>query len=64
MAQGLSYNVSKLHEFLFGEKDYGPSETVQTVSDYLEIYSGVPTVKLDEDMEDTTGESTDRKSVV
>lgn len=62
VAQGLSYNVSKLHEFLFGEKDYGPSETVQTVSDYLEIYSGVPTVKLDEDMEDTTGESTDYTS--
>lgn len=62
VAQGLSYNVSKLHEFLFGEKDYGPSETVQTVSDYLEIYSGVPTVKLDEDIEDTTDESTDYAS--
>ena len=62
VAQGLSYNVTKLHEFLFGVDNYDPSGTVQTISDYLENYSGVPTVKLEEDMEDTTDEPTNYAS--
>ena len=31
-AVGLEKNVSELHEFLFGEKDYQPSDTVQQIS--------------------------------
>lgn len=52
VAEGLSYNVSKLHEFLFGEKNYVPSDQVMEISDYLENYTGIPTVKLKEDMEE------------
>ena len=52
VAEGLSYNVSKLHEFLFDEEDYVPSDEVMEISDYLENYTGVPTVKLDEDIEE------------
>ncbi len=55
VANGLSYNVTKLHEHLFGEKDYIPSLQVQNISDYLENYTGIRTIKLDEDeTEDTT----------
>lgn len=54
VAQGLEYNVSKLHKFLFGEENYQPSETVQTISEYLINYTGIPTVKLDEDIEPET----------
>ena len=54
VAQGLEYNVSKLHKFLFGEENYQPSETVKTISDYLINYTGIPTVKLDEDIEPET----------
>ncbi|SEP76803.1 transcriptional attenuator, LytR family [Lachnospiraceae bacterium RM5] len=49
VAQGLSYNVTKLHKFLFDEDNYVPSDTVQTISDYLISYTGIPTVKLEED---------------
>ena len=31
-AVGLAKNVSELHEFLFGETDYQPSDTVQQIS--------------------------------
>lgn len=31
----LAQNVSKLHQFLFNETDYQPTETVQTVSDKI-----------------------------
>lgn len=51
VAQGLSYNVTKLHEFLFDEKNYVPSNTVNNISDYLETYTGIPTVRLPEDRE-------------
>ena len=54
VAQGLEYNVSKLHKFLFGEENYQPSETVKTISDYLINYTGISTVKLDEDIEPET----------
>ena len=49
VANGLSYNVTKLHEYLFGEKNYIPSLQVQNISDYLENYTGIPTIKLEED---------------
>lgn len=32
----LADNVKKLHEFLFGDSNYTPSETVQEYSDYIE----------------------------
>lgn len=32
----LSENVTKLHEFLFDEKDYLPSSTVEEYSEYIE----------------------------
>lgn len=52
VAGGLSYNVSKLHEFLFDEENYVPSDEVMEISDYLENYTGIPTIKLPEDEED------------
>ena len=65
VAEGLSYNVTKLHEYLFDEKGYEPSYTVEQVSDYLETYTGVPTVKLAEDREkeknDYSGYSSDEE---
>ncbi len=57
VAQGLSYNVSKLHEYLFNEQDYEPSNQVETISDYLENYTGIPTVKLEEDKDDEEDDS-------
>ncbi|MCI8669075.1 MAG: LytR family transcriptional regulator [Lachnospiraceae bacterium] len=64
VANGLSYNVTKLHEYLFGEKNYIPSLQVQNISDYLENYTGIPTIKLKEDetgnnTEDETGSTSD-----
>ncbi len=37
----LAQNVSKLHQFLFNETDYQPTETVQTVSDKIAKKTGV-----------------------
>lgn len=37
---GVSANVSKLHEFFFDEKDYVPTENVNSVSNYVENYTG------------------------
>ncbi len=37
----LAQNVSELHQFLFNETDYQPSETVQTVSNKIEDKTGV-----------------------
>lgn len=37
---GIRANVSALHEFLFGEKDYQPTENVNSVSAYVENYTG------------------------
>ena len=39
--KGLSYNVSKLHEFLYGEKEYQPSYTVENISNNLQANTGV-----------------------
>lgn len=52
VAQGLEYNVEKLHQFLFSEEDYEVTETVRNISDYLINYTGIPTVKLDEDIDE------------
>ena len=37
----LAQNVSKLHQFLFNEMDYQPTETVQSVSDKIAKKTGV-----------------------
>lgn len=52
VAQGLEYNVEKLHQFLFAAESYEPTDTVKTISDYLINYTGIPTVKLDEDIDE------------
>ena len=41
LIKGLSYNVSKLHEFLYGEKDYTPSYTVENIGNNLQAYTGI-----------------------
>lgn len=40
-AIGLEKNVSELHEFLFGEKAYQPSDTVQEISNEVIYLTGV-----------------------
>lgn len=40
-AKGLEYNVKKLHEYLFGEEDYEPTENVKEISEILEDITGV-----------------------
>ena len=40
---GLSYNVSKLHEFLFGTVNYKPSKKVEEIDQAIYSYTGVPT---------------------
>ena len=37
----LSYNVQWLHEFLYGDEDYTPSETVQNLSSSIEYITGL-----------------------
>lgn len=39
--EGLSYNVKLLHLFLFDDKDYEPSATVENISDEIQYRSGV-----------------------
>lgn len=41
IAKGLDANVTALHEFLYGEKDYQPTENVLSVNNYLVGYTGV-----------------------
>ena len=59
VAQGLEYNVEKLHQFLFEEEEYTVSDTVSSISDYLINYTGIPVVKLDEDKDDDGWDSYD-----
>ena len=40
-AVGLEKNVRELHEFLFGEKDYEPSDTVKDISNEVIYMTGV-----------------------
>lgn len=49
VAKGLAYNVSVLHEFMFGENNYQVSSEVQEISDYLINYTGVTEEKLTEE---------------
>lgn len=39
--KGISANVSALHEYLYGEKDYQPTSNVQAVSNYVSGYTGI-----------------------
>lgn len=57
VAQGLSYNVQKLHEFLFDEKDYQVSDEVEEISNYIIDYTGLGEVRLKEDRPTEEAES-------
>jgi LCP family protein required for cell wall assembly len=39
--KGLSANVSELHEFLYGEENYQPTENVLSISNYVTGYTGI-----------------------
>ncbi|MFQ9515841.1 MAG: LCP family protein [Eubacterium sp.] len=39
--KGVSANVSVLHEYLYGEKEYQPTSNVQSVDSYVAGYTGV-----------------------
>lgn len=63
VAEGMSYNVSKLHEFIFGEKDYQVSETVERINDYIMDFTGVEEVTRKEDNPDYVEETTSLEEV-
>ena len=46
---GLSYNVSKLHSFLYGDENYKPSKHVQELDEKLKDITGVEEMWLPED---------------
>lgn len=52
VAAGLTYNVNKLHDFLFTGQVYSPSTTVQDIDDYISDMTGVKEVRLKEDETD------------
>lgn len=63
IAKGLDVNVTALHEYLYGEKDYQPTENVLSVNNYIVGYTGVsayseggykPTESGNIDSEDST----------
>ena len=41
VASGLSNNVSKLHEYLYGEKNYVPTDKVNSVDDAVTSKTGI-----------------------
>ena len=69
MASGLSANVSKLHEYLYGEKNYEPTENVKTVdsavtakpgiSEFSSGYNPTESVNKAKTQEETTVDTTD-----
>ena len=52
VAEGLSYNVEKLHKYLFEKESYTASAEVDKISDYISDYTRVEEVKLPEDKEE------------
>ena len=52
VAQGFSYNVKKMHQFLFGDYGYSPSKTVQGISESIYGITHVEEVTLPEDATD------------
>ena len=59
-AKGLSRNVSLLHEFLFGEKDYVPSNDVQEISSDLIYETGIGEDDSDNYVDDTIRKVSDK----
>lgn len=51
---GLEYNVSKLHEFLYGEKNYQPSTTVKNISNQIIETTGAKTQEIDTTTDNST----------
>lgn len=49
VAQGFSYNVTKMHHFLFGDYGYKPSQIVEGISDSIRGLTHVEEVTLEED---------------
>ncbi len=49
VAQGLTYNVTKLHEFLYPTENYKPTTTLKNISNEISFRTGVEEVKLPED---------------
>ena len=49
VANGLKYNVSELHMFLFDDMDYIPSESIKEINDYIMDYTDVQEEQLDEE---------------
>ena len=41
VARGLADNVSEIHDFLYGEKEYQPTDNVISVENYVAGYTGV-----------------------
>lgn len=56
IAGGLEYNVSKLHEFLFDQKNYQPTPNVRAISDYIISYTGCQTLLTPEDESRNAGQ--------
>lgn len=52
VAQGFAYNVTKMHEFLFGDYGYTPSKVVQGIDESLKGLTHVEEVTLPEDATD------------
>lgn len=52
VAQGFSYNVQKMHQFLFGDYGYTPSNTVLGISESIYGITHVEEVTLPEDAAD------------
>ena len=59
VAAGLTYNVEKLHSFLFEGQIYSPSTTVQDIDDTIQDLSGVKETRLKEDRLSDDEETTD-----
>lgn len=49
VAQGFAYNVTKMHQFLFGDYGYKPSQVVEGISDSIRGLTHVEEVTLEED---------------
>ena len=41
IARGFCKNVSELHNYFYGEKNYMPTENVQTIENYIQGYTGI-----------------------
>lgn len=49
MAQGLTYNVTKFHEFLYPDEDYKPTTTLKNINNDISFKFQVEEIKLPED---------------